>query len=209
MSWSDWAAGVLADIGAPIDATNADTLWAWSNAESGTDVMRWNNPLNTTYFLPGSTNMNSVGVKSYATEQDGVAATVATLNNGRYPVILDHMRRSIPRQQWQDACANLQTWGTGCAWISRYYGAAPGVLEVDMTPAQDQTLSAIYAIVAGSRIPSKAIDQAGHDIETEVQAVQAALKAVPAGGGLTADQATLLQRLEAKLDRIIAELHTP
>lgn len=128
MAWSDWAAGVLNGIAAPNDPTNIDTLWAWSNAESGSDVMRWNNPLNTTQPWPNAVNMNSVGVKAYATENDGMAATVTTLLNGFYPTILANFRTSLPRQQWQNACANLGTWGTGCAWIALYYGAAPGTL---------------------------------------------------------------------------------
>src|SRR5437868_2114888 len=103
--------------------------------------MRWNNPLNTTQWLQGSIDMNSVGVKRYRSEIDGILATQVTLRNGYYPVILDHLRRSVPRAQWSDACPNLGTWGTGCSWLARYYGAAPGALEADMTPQESALLA--------------------------------------------------------------------
>jgi hypothetical protein len=132
-AWSTWASGVLGGIAAPVDAVNMDSLWAWSGAESGTDRMRWNNPLNTTQELRTTVDidpdMNRVGVEAYPTVINGVAATVETLTNGRYGIIVDHLRRSVPRAQWGDACAQLGTWGTGCAWITADYGAAPQQLE--------------------------------------------------------------------------------
>jgi hypothetical protein len=128
MTWETWATAVLPGVGAPVNAINLDTLWAWSHAESGADVMRWNNPLNTTEYWPGAVAMNSVGVKRYASENDGVLATVATLDNGYYPVILANLRSSVPRAQWGNACANLDTWGTGCGWLQATYGPAPGIL---------------------------------------------------------------------------------
>lgn len=128
MSWADWAAGVLDQIGAPYEPINNDTLWAWSNAESGSDVMRWNNPLNTTLDCCGGVNQNPVGVKAYPTVQDGITATASTLLNGRYPIIVSHLQTSIPRQSWDDACGELGTWGTGCGWLHTDYGAAPGLI---------------------------------------------------------------------------------
>lgn len=123
--WTDWATGTLQGINAPGDQVNFDTLWAWSGAESGIDRMRWNNPLNTTQPWPGAKDMNSVGVKAYLSIADGIGATVVTLTNGYYPLILDHLQRSIPRQQWVDACPNLGKWGTGCTWLTVDYGLAP------------------------------------------------------------------------------------
>lgn len=119
-SWSQWAAGVLGGLGAAGVQVNLDTLAAWSRAESGdaSQWMRWNNPLNTTRTGFGGVDMNSVGVKAYPTVQAGVLATLATLQNGSYPTIVDHLRSGTPAAQWQDACGELQTWGTGCAWIS-------------------------------------------------------------------------------------------
>src|SRR6266851_8236153 len=144
MAWSDWAQGVLADprIGALATQTNLETLAAWSVAESGSEAMRWNNPLNTTQELLAAIDidpdMNRVGVESYATIAEGVIATAVTLSNGRYPLIVDHLRRSLPSSAWGDCCGARATWGTGCAWIGAHFGASEqALLGEDMTPQQD------------------------------------------------------------------------
>jgi len=207
VSWDDWASGVLASIGAPIDEVNVDTLWAWSNAESGPDVMRWNNPLNTTepWLSPPSHPMNSVGVQAYMDVASGVAATVVTLENGYYPVILDHLRRSVPRQQWGDACANLDTWGTHCAWINSVFGTYTGSLGgSDLTPDQDARLTRIEQALLGEP-PAAGVDYHGWSTQVSqaLSDLKAAIAALPTGG--TVD----LAPINTKLDRLLAELHTP
>ncbi len=125
-AWEDWAAGVLEGLGAAMSSEAVDGLWAWSNAETAPyDLMRWNNPLDTTKRWPGSVSANSVGVQSYATIQDGVGATLAALQNGYYPTIVAHLRNGVPRQQWGDASTELSRWGTGCNWIGAAYGTPP------------------------------------------------------------------------------------
>lgn len=132
--WLHWSAGVCIGMNAPLSSINKDTLWAWSGAESGTDRMRWNNPLNTTLEW-GTTpyiNANSVGVKVYRTVDEGISATVLTLTNGLYPVIVANLQGSVPRQQWgTEACTELERWGTGCGWLNADYGAAPGVITAE------------------------------------------------------------------------------
>ena len=155
MSWTTWASGVLSGIGAPGTAVNLDTLYAWSNAETAPyDLMRWNNPLNTTEKYGTSFNSGAQpgphDVQVYASVQDGINATVLTLANGYYPIIVSHLRNSVPRQQWSDACAELKLWGTGCGWIDNVYGPAPQGAD-DLTAAQEQTLNAIYAILEDQR----------------------------------------------------------
>lgn len=115
--WQSWAQGVLAGIGAPVNDTNLSTLWNWSHAESGSDVMRWLNPLNTTQNAAGATSQNSVGVKSYPDLATGIAATVETLLNGRYGQIVGNLQQSVPQSQWGNACTDLGVWGTGCGWL--------------------------------------------------------------------------------------------
>lgn len=130
-----WKSGVCVGLGAPDDAINTDTLWAWQSAEGG---IGHNNPLNTTYSMAGAvpwnTLPNGLHVWSYVDIADGINATVVTLlapdpsvglPNG-YDVIVDHLRRSIPRAQWGDACWQLDKWGTGCGWLTTNYGAAAG-----------------------------------------------------------------------------------
>src|SRR5258708_14976067 len=91
-AFQDWATAVLQGIEAPVTQTNVDFLAAWARFESGPDVLRWNNPLNTTQG-PG-TDMNSVGVKSFPDASTGAARTVQTLENGHYPAILTGLRAS-------------------------------------------------------------------------------------------------------------------
>jgi len=149
-AWETWAAGGLHGVQAPIDSVNVDTLWAWSNAETAPyDLMRYCNPLNTTEKWPGSRDSGAQpgpnDVQIYLAVADGIHATVATLTNPYYPTILSHLRNSVPRSQWADACTDLGKWGTGCAWITRDYGAAPtSLIGDDMTPAEHEWLLRLY-----------------------------------------------------------------
>ena len=163
MSWSDWAAGVLTDLGAPTNQTNFDTLWAWSNAETAPyDLMRWNNPLNTTWKLPDSFNSGAQpgahDVQVYPSVADGITATVLTLAQPYYPTILSHLRNATPRQDWGDACTELGLWGTGCRWIALTYSAAPHApIGDEMTAEQEailrQALAAINDVNGGLFYP--------------------------------------------------------
>jgi murein DD-endopeptidase MepM/ murein hydrolase activator NlpD len=88
-SQQTWAKTLLGKLGKPITADNIKALTTWAAWEGG----QWKNsahynPLNTTENEPGATNMNSEGVKSYTSWGQGYAATVSTLNNGRYKSIL-------------------------------------------------------------------------------------------------------------------------
>ena len=142
-----WASGTLNGISAPINAVTVDALWAWSQAEGGIDH---NNPLNTTWNMPGATPWNTlsngVHVWIYQTIEDGIAATVLTLEQpGFYPAILSMLRNSVPRSQWSpDAQVELNLWGTGTGWLNTYYGAAPSdaVGGTDLTSAESTTLTA-------------------------------------------------------------------
>lgn len=86
-------------------------LEAWQRAEGGT--AQWN-PLNTTFYLPGSTNYNTAGVKNYARATDGVCATGLTLVNGNYNGILGDLQNGTKtaEQIVHDRWAQFQTWGT-------------------------------------------------------------------------------------------------
>ncbi len=193
-AWEQWASGVLAGVGAPVDIATVDVLWGWSNAESGAAVMRWNNPLNTTEPWPGAQNMNSVGVKRYASVNDGILATVATLDNGYYPTILANLRSSVSRSQWGNACGELGKWGTGCGWLQSVYGAAPGdILAADMTPEESAKLDTVFTVI--SQLGSYPVGAAALAAIPKLDAILAKLDAVAppgASGGLTAAQAGTL-----------------
>jgi hypothetical protein len=105
-----WARDFLAKLGMPITSENVKAVSAWEQAE-GTKASF--NPLATTQSgFTGETRFNSVGVKNYATYQDGIDANVHALTNGRYANILAAL------QAGNDATAVAQAikdspWGTG------------------------------------------------------------------------------------------------
>jgi hypothetical protein len=105
-----WARDFLSKLGMPITSENVKAVSAWEQAE-GTKASF--NPLATTQSgFSGETRFNSVGVKNYATYQDGIDANVHALTNGRYPNILAAL------QAGNDATAVAQAikdspWGTG------------------------------------------------------------------------------------------------
>lgn len=79
---------------------------AWAGAEGGGGAY---NPLNSTEPAPGATNFNSVGVKNYPDFKSGVAATIRTIKNGRYPTLLAALRAG-DAQAFIAAKGELGTW---------------------------------------------------------------------------------------------------
>jgi hypothetical protein len=82
-----WAHDWLAVAGFPTTGENLRVVVAWEWAESGGGGGMWN-PLNTTQGWPNATNANSVGVKNYASRNDGLGANAKVIHNGLYgPVV--------------------------------------------------------------------------------------------------------------------------
>jgi hypothetical protein len=105
-----WAKDFLTRLGAPITASNVQAITAWETAE-GTKAAY--NPLATTQGgYAGETTFNSVGVKNYATYQDGLDANVQVINNGLYTNILAALHQGDNAQAVAQAVAN-SPWGTG------------------------------------------------------------------------------------------------
>lgn len=71
-----------------------------------------NNPFATTQPWNNATEFNSVGVRNYATVEDGIAATVATLENGYYNLLMYVLRKagSSPKEMW--GALNASPWGS-------------------------------------------------------------------------------------------------
>lgn len=82
---SAFAKSVLASIGAPQTSANIASIEAWARREGGGGS---NNPLNTTFGMPGATDFNSVGVKNYSSMSVGVLATAKTIMGGGYSDII-------------------------------------------------------------------------------------------------------------------------
>jgi hypothetical protein len=90
-------AGTLADLRAPDNAANADSLAAWFPRE----YPSWppwadNNPMSSTMPMPGSWAYNHLpgggGVQNYPNASEGAQATAATLDDGYYPAIVAALR---------------------------------------------------------------------------------------------------------------------
>jgi len=109
----DFGVALLQSLGAPVTKSNLQFIIAWSNEEGG----NWHNgahfnPLNTTLGAPGATTFNSVGVKAYTSWDQGVAATAATLQNGRYNDIVAALKGGDAAQTAASA-SSLKTWSGG------------------------------------------------------------------------------------------------
>lgn len=74
-----YAGMLLSALGIRITKRKLLALVSWMQAEGSQASF---NPLATTQAWPGATNFNSVGVKNYATLEDGILATAQTLNYG-------------------------------------------------------------------------------------------------------------------------------
>lgn len=123
MSIEEWSSGVLAGIGAGDTAQNGALLSTWARFESGSNPMRWNNPINTTQKQPGSVDSGaqpgSYDVQKYTDAATGIRATVTTLTNGRYEQIVQGLRQSAPPSWYQaNAAGEFATWGTGSEFLS-------------------------------------------------------------------------------------------
>lgn len=92
----DWILALLKSIHAPATPANIESMTNWVQHESvfpgGPNRGGLWNPLNTTQSEPGDSTYNSVGVRNYPSEQEGLRATVQTLNNGNYNDILLQLR---------------------------------------------------------------------------------------------------------------------
>lgn len=127
ISYGQWAGEFLGTLGAPASRNNLVAVVAWEAAE-GTQAT-WN-PLATTKDWPGATIYNSHGVKNYPSKQDGIGATIATLElPGRgYEAIVASLKRSADPMETGRAI-NRSMWCRGCAGGSYVIGIIPAVEE--------------------------------------------------------------------------------
>jgi peptidoglycan hydrolase-like protein with peptidoglycan-binding domain len=105
----DFYKAILEGLAAPISKENMKFIYGWRQAEGKSGNY---NPFNTTWKMPNSTSVNSHGVQSYASAQDGLVATLKTLKMGRYSCITEGLRRDIGADNIAQ-CESLKTWGTG------------------------------------------------------------------------------------------------
>lgn len=110
---AEWDEALLVALGVPVTKQNRRFLRGWQRWEGGhTNNDAKFNWLNTTKKTPGAVaSINSVGVKAYRSFDDGIAATVETLRNGRYQDILDALGSGNPFKA--APTAGLSTWVSG------------------------------------------------------------------------------------------------
>lgn len=140
---SDFAYALLAQLGITSTPGAVQAIIAWAHAEGG----NWNNtatfnPLNTTQAESGSHGINSVNVQAYTSWEQGLAATVATLKNGRYGDILANLATGNAQQI--ASSASLNTWGTG-NFTKDLAGATPGPAPADLPQGTTPDVSATAA----------------------------------------------------------------
>jgi peptidoglycan hydrolase CwlO-like protein len=122
-----WAQGFLAVAGDPTCHDNLVVLVAWQLNEFTTAAY---NPLATTYYMPGSTDFNSFGVKNYVSAQQGMQATLLTLQSGAttygYGQVLDGLSNCWPAMKTAEAI-NASYWCHGCTLGQYVTGLIPKV----------------------------------------------------------------------------------
>ena len=84
-----FAKALLDDLGLEPRKHRLIALVAWQSTEN---TQAEYNPLATTWEMPNSTDFNDHGVQNYFSFQQGVSATVATLENGLYDKVLEAFR---------------------------------------------------------------------------------------------------------------------
>lgn len=127
ITWPQWAALLLPRVGAPLCANNVVTVVAWA-AQENTDAA-WN-PLATTLPMPGSTPFNWADVQDYRSLEQGLAATVRTLEEGwtayGYGPIVEALRRCDDPVVTAQAI-NASRWCLACARGTYVLGILPEV----------------------------------------------------------------------------------
>ncbi|MEX2274551.1 MAG: hypothetical protein WEA10_03155 [Actinomycetota bacterium] len=120
-----WAKAFLTYIDAPTCTDNLVIMVTWQVSEY--TEARWN-PLATTLDMPGATMFNSVGVKNYASLEQGLEATEMTLVNGSetygYGSVLQGLHRCADRMVTATAIRN-SSWCAGCAGGAYVTGLVP------------------------------------------------------------------------------------
>jgi hypothetical protein len=111
---------ILQGVGAPVTDENMKFMYAWRQGEGGKAAF---NPFNTTKKTSKSKFYNCLrrkegkctgGVMNYTSEQEGIQATIDTLNLSYYDCITDGLKNNIGAKKIARSCRKaLKTWGTG------------------------------------------------------------------------------------------------
>lgn len=155
-----FAVAVLQRLHAPVTHANVQAMVGWQNAEGG----NWHNdarynPLNTTQNAPGAGNTGSQGnIKVYKNWQQGLDATVQTLENGRYGGIIHALKTGTDANAVGSAIT-ASPWGTGglAAQVIAHtkIGSLPTPAPLKATPRAATTTTTTTTPAAGLSDPRK------------------------------------------------------
>ncbi len=109
-----FARRILAVGGWPSHLNNHVALVAWMEGEFSITfggAKAHFNPLATTRPESGSTDFNTVHVKNYISFEQGVKASVDTINNGKYPDVIINLKKKSASSTTLRAVA-VSPWGT-------------------------------------------------------------------------------------------------
>ncbi len=114
-----WARSFLQALGAPVTPQDIAVISVLAGNEGfaggGANQGGMWNPLSVTTAEPGSWNYNSVGVQNFPTEEAGIRATIATLQNGEpyYAGVLQALRGGNAQGALMNWLRSPWGWGIG------------------------------------------------------------------------------------------------
>lgn len=116
---SNWELELEQDLKAPDSPATMQFFDAWAHEEHGSIDGPWGgydqggafNPFDTTLSEPGATDYNSVGVKNYTSEAQGLEATASTLEEAPYATLLADIRSGASLITLEEA-EDASPWGT-------------------------------------------------------------------------------------------------
>ena len=93
VTYGEWATAFLKECSLSATNVTLQATLAWMVSEYAIEVplnqRALNNPLDTKEPYPNATDFHNLGVKNYATMEDGLSATLRTIENGDYSAILE------------------------------------------------------------------------------------------------------------------------
>lgn len=146
------AEAILSGLNAPKTAAGVNLLVAWMGLEQGWNAsFQCHNPMNTTWKMPGSKSINSVGVQCYASWSQGAQATINTLTQGSpsYMTLVNAIKNGDAGQFFsQSGRQELSVWSGGS---STYANTIYQIYtELAPVPANVLTTSSATATSASS-----------------------------------------------------------
>jgi len=148
-----FAEAILRGIGAPVSDMNMRSMLAWMTGENTKAAF---NPLATTRKgFDGATEFNSAGVKNFKDFQQGVEATLETLNLGYYTDVVAALQRGTTPYELQQLVV-ASPWGT------QHFGTGD---TKDLTTPLGQQSSGQMISSLGLQSDPTSVDEASAEVQ--------------------------------------------